>query len=526
MALLGVYVGNDRNQVSNFEKWLGHEVDGIHAVVGFANWNDFVSSAKWMVNDLWKPTGRDLFWSVPLITRDANLYSAANGDYNQYYRTVAQTLVNGTPGSDDIYVRTGWEFNGNWFYWNAIGKEQAFIGAFREFVEAFRSVSDRFKFEWNVNEASGGIDPAKAYPGDDYVDIIGMDFYWKPEYTGNDPVKAFETVRDLKYGLKWLENFADAHGKPTAYSEWGVKTDTAAPYIKLVQDWFESHDVVYQTYWDSNDAFPGKISDGTEPRTGAAYKAAFGGGGSGAPEVGGSTGGSSGNGSSGNGSSGNGSSGGNSGGSPVVTPPTTPSQPAVTTAEASDAPSKVVWGNHAGVSLWGSDANEQFSARSNATMYGGKGDDTFIVNTASDRVVEYAGQGTDTVKTWLHSYTLPDQVENLTFTGYGNSKGYGNGLANIIIGNDGSNVLDGRGGNDVLTGGRGADIFVIAKGAGHDTITDFARGTDKLQLSGFSGDARLSFSGGVATISDGNGWESHVTLKGVTGLSASDYFFG
>ncbi|MDJ0391343.1 glycosyl hydrolase, partial [Roseomonas sp. E05] len=277
MTALGVYVGNEPSHLTQSENWLGREVDLVHAVVGSASWTDFTSSVSWMINTLWSGTSDDLFWSVPLIVDDgsASLATAATGAYNDYYRSVAETLASSTEGDGPIYIRTGWEFNGDWFAWSAEGNEEAYIEAYRQFVDTFRSVSDRFVFEWCVDAASGGMDPSTAYPGDDYVDIIGMDFYWKTEYSGSDPVKAFEDMAYREYGLQWLEDFAVAHGKPTAYSEWGVTGDNAAEYIKLVQDWFDSHDVAYQSYWDSNAAYPGLMSDGSDPNSGAAYKAAF-----------------------------------------------------------------------------------------------------------------------------------------------------------------------------------------------------------------------------------------------------------
>ena len=80
----------------------------------------------------------------------------------------------------------------------------------------------------------------------------------------------------------------------------------------------------------------------------------------------------------------------------------------------------------------------------------------------------------------------------------------GNANTNTFIGTTKADVFVGNGGNDVLTGGAGADKFVFGKvhemivtGAatapqsyvdtafsltGKDTITDFTRGTDKLEL--------------------------------------------
>jgi Ca2+-binding RTX toxin-like protein len=163
-------------------------------------------------------------------------------------------------------------------------------------------------------------------------------------------------------------------------------------------------------------------------------------------------------------------------------------------------------------------------------MRGGKGDDTYQLFSTTDKVVEQAGQGIDTVSTWINSYVLPDHVENLTFFGSAWSKGTGNALSNIIIGNDGPNVLNGLGGNDILTGGKGDDTFVIGKGMGHDTITDFqgaARtGGDKLQFSGFGAGASLTHQGDVWSIRAADGSVTHLTIDNVTSLNTSDYVWG
>jgi Ca2+-binding RTX toxin-like protein len=495
MALLGVYVDNSAQHVSQFEKWLGRPVDGIHGVVGSANWGDFVSSSRWSVDTLWKPTGREVFWSVPLLAGGADLWSASDGDYNHYYKQVAQNLVRyANNPTGDIYVRTGWEMNGSWFQWSAEGKETAFIGAFRQFVDTFRSVSDRFKFEWNANEAHGGMDPSKTYPGDKYVDIVGMDFYFHPQWQDWDSAKAFAHVRDQKYGLQWVENFAKSHGKPTAYSEWGAQGDNASGFIKAAHDWFDSHNVVYQSFWDSNANYPGRTSDGSDPTTGRTYKSYFGDASTPPANVGSGSGGTSSGGGAGN-------------------------------AHASGGWTKQAWGGSGYDNWYGTSGNDQYQSNGGRdTMQGGAGDDTYVISSAHDRVVEKAGSGTDTVQTWIGSYALPDHVENLTLTGHGWSSGTGNGLANIIIGNSGHNVLNGMGGQDRLTGGSGADTFVIGKAQGHDRITDFREWEgDKIAFKGFGGGTYISHEGDVWSLRSADGSVTKVAISGVTSLSASDY---
>ena len=73
-------------------------------------------------------------------------------------------------------------------------------------------------------------------------------------------------MRWCTIGLQWLEDFASTHKKPTAYPEWGVNFDRAGPYIERAAQWFSGHNVLYQSVWNSNDAFPGKLTDHSIPR--------------------------------------------------------------------------------------------------------------------------------------------------------------------------------------------------------------------------------------------------------------------
>lgn len=140
--------------------------------------------------------------------------------------------------------------------------------------------------------------------------------------------------------------------------------------------------------------------------------------------------------------------------------------------------------------------------------YGGKGDDTYVVNNKYDYAFELADEGNDTV---LSSYAglteLFDNVENLTLKGTADSRGAGNRLSNVLIGNTGDNVLKGNEGADEITGGLGADklyggadkdafIFTSVQdstvaASGRDTIFDFSKAQgDRIDLSSIN--AKLS----------------------------------
>jgi Ca2+-binding RTX toxin-like protein len=68
--------------------------------------------------------------------------------------------------------------------------------------------------------------------------------------------------------------------------------------------------------------------------------------------------------------------------------------------------------------------------------------------------------GIDTVQSSI-SYTLGQNIENLTLTGKANLQGVGNILDNVIMGNVGNNTLDGGIGWDTMSGGLGNDTYYV-----------------------------------------------------------------
>jgi Ca2+-binding RTX toxin-like protein len=116
----------------------------------------------------------------------------------------------------------------------------------------------------------------------------------------------------------------------------------------------------------------------------------------------------------------------------------------------------------------------------NDAMAGGAGNDTYVRNAAGDVVTELAGQGTDTVQSFV-TYTLGANLERLTLIGAGNVNGTGNALVNIVTGNAGNNTLNGSGGADTLRGLGGNDTIIWDA---VDTQVDGGAGTDTLRING------------------------------------------
>ncbi|WP_447784126.1 retention module-containing protein [Pseudomonas germanica] len=148
----------------------------------------------------------------------------------------------------------------------------------------------------------------------------------------------------------------------------------------------------------------------------------------------------------------------------------------------------------------GSGNNELHGGAGNDLLYSGPGNDLLDGGTGSD-TASYAhatagvtvnlgllgaqntlGAGTDTL-TGIEN--LVGSNFNDTLTGDSNNNVINGGLGNDILnGGGGDDLLIGGMGNNTLTGGSGADTFQWLKGnSGHDLITDFTPGTDKLDLS-------------------------------------------
>jgi len=189
-------------------------------------------------------------------------------------------------------------------------------------------------------------------------------------------------------------------------------------------------------------------------------------------------------------------------------------------------------------------------------MFGGMGDDTYIVDNGADQARElYQNGGTDTVISSV-SFTLGTYVENLTLTGSLNAAAVGNALDNIINGNGFNNVMAGGLGADVLNGGSGVDTYLFrtaaeSNAASHDTIV-FEHGVDLIDISqidantnsaaddAFTFVGSSAFSGTAGELRadfDENGWKIEgdtngdgladlvIAVIGTPSVTASDFVF-
>ncbi|WP_225645137.1 glycoside hydrolase family 26 protein [Streptomyces werraensis] len=257
----GAFLASDARGVERMEqlsRWLGGaELRVGHTYLPGNHWRDIEGDvgfleawARWRNAD----DKRMLVLNVPLQERNEAgvpdgevrelLRRGAAGEFDHHFRTLAERLVE--LKIPDTVLVLGWEMNGitythrcgpdpeNWKkYWNRI-------------VTTMRSVpGQEFRFEFTPNRGRDAVPWTECYPGDDTVDIIGMDSYDQPRGMSFD-----EQVKE-PYGLQAHVDFAKAHKKPIAYPEWGLFRNGDNPeYMRRMLAWMQQHRPLYHTLTD------------------------------------------------------------------------------------------------------------------------------------------------------------------------------------------------------------------------------------------------------------------------------------
>jgi hypothetical protein len=240
-----------------------------------------ISDDTWAV-DQWKPTGDRMIWGVPMLPSisGVSLADGANGDYDAYFVQMARNLV--ANGMANSILRIGFEFNQTSFPWYAGGQAATFVAYWQRIVNDVRSVPGaNFQIEWNPSRAdysSSFGDLSTYYPGDQYVDIIGLDVYDIAWETYPGPAAEYQYILTQQWGLDWFASFAAAHAKPMDLPEVGlgwtgggvVGGGDDPTFVTDMLDWSVANHVAHFVYWDSGTS---SIDNGQNPQSAAALAA-------------------------------------------------------------------------------------------------------------------------------------------------------------------------------------------------------------------------------------------------------------
>jgi hypothetical protein len=286
---LGAITGNDTLVMEGWARWLGRPQDHDLLYFNQDSWPKLEASVDYIVDVGRKVLARRrrVQWSVPVAGWGA-YDSLDSGRHDALYQRIAGSILGAySEDRSRICIRPPWEFN-------IAGQSQAsrslvgvwdgrpYIAGYRRIAGIFRKVSPRFYFDWCPAVGMGELDPEACYPGDDLVDVISVDVYYRKQYDdqgrADNGAGLFGYRKTQPRGLDWLDRFAAAHHKLIGVSEWGVDSDRATVFTARFADWIKALGprLSHQNYWDRTDGgVNSRLSDGGLPAIGAIYRQAF-----------------------------------------------------------------------------------------------------------------------------------------------------------------------------------------------------------------------------------------------------------
>lgn len=238
-----------------FARWLGLPSVWAEDFPPTEKW-DHLEGQGWQLGEWshWKTNGpsRRLIFSVPMLPgpwnrkgpasgtaagKPVSLACGAKGEYNEHFRRLAERLIK--YGLGDSILRIGWEWNGGWYAWRARDDPASYAAYWRQIVSTMRSVhgAENLRFCWNPTICWTGFPVEQAWPGDEFVDLVGLDVYDQsyakntyPWPTNASPAEIMavqqltweEVILNGDKGLAFWKAFAERHGKLFCIPEWGV----------------------------------------------------------------------------------------------------------------------------------------------------------------------------------------------------------------------------------------------------------------------------------------------------------------
>ncbi|PRY16021.1 malectin domain-containing carbohydrate-binding protein [Kineococcus rhizosphaerae] len=236
---------------------------------------------------------QDLDIAVGALGSGESWSNAAKGAYDARWAASLTTLKakwgnrSGTP-----YIRFAHEMNGNWYAWSVNKSNSAdFIAGWKRYRALQQQIFPASKLVFSVNRESvgNGMDWRQTFPGAQYVDAMGVDYYNQYPYAGTAAVFNSSIQETDGYGApKGLAThlaYAKSVGLPLVVSEWAghAENGDSPAFIQGMHDFFQANagnapgKVAYEVYFNVDiDNHRWLITDGTKmPNSAAKYREVF-----------------------------------------------------------------------------------------------------------------------------------------------------------------------------------------------------------------------------------------------------------
>lgn len=251
---IGVYRGRGCGipAIGVYETFIGREVQ---TVVDFmieepSSWAQFENASLTSTADVsvWQKVlgQRQLALGVPACcgasagSGGKTWADEANGVNDAHWEALGNRLIDLGLGS--ALLRIGREFNGSWYPWRvAEGGQASYIAGYSHVVTVLRGLpGGAFRFCWNPSLGVGNLakeGTESCYPGDSYVDEIGVDVYdWTQKNSAGAEIypgdaagtttaqqqEVLDVMLTQRDSLRGWYSLALNHAKPLSFPEWGL----------------------------------------------------------------------------------------------------------------------------------------------------------------------------------------------------------------------------------------------------------------------------------------------------------------
>lgn len=215
----------------SFAAWRGRPVEIGGSWASSQNAGDAIGSASWSVGSgaPYAAIPRmDYAIGAMIDNSGESGGAAASGAYDSRWAQQLQALKAqwGSRAASNMNIRFAHEFNGNWYPWSVnTGDVTNFTTAWRRSYNLVQTNFPGAKVVWCPNAGSSwNYDIRTLWPGDQYVDIVSVDSYNNYPFT-DTPDEFNAKINSVSSfggptGIETFRQFAAAHGKPMAISEW------------------------------------------------------------------------------------------------------------------------------------------------------------------------------------------------------------------------------------------------------------------------------------------------------------------
>ena len=206
--------------------------------------------AKGMINTfcwhLREPYNEKSFYSADMTSEqrtDAFKSLLPGGKFNNWYKkkldkvaSVVSNLKDTNGKQIPIIFRPFHEFDGNWFWWGAnYCTTEEYISVYRFTVNYLRDTKNVHNILFAFSPDNSYTTPSSylsRYPGDDYVDVLGMDNYGDFDNKGTSGASLANSK------LKLISDLAISKNKIAALTETGYRVTSTTPAIN---NWFSTY---------------------------------------------------------------------------------------------------------------------------------------------------------------------------------------------------------------------------------------------------------------------------------------------